>query len=92
MQGAFFEWDDHKAEINLRRHGLSFAVAALAFEDQGALEWSDLREDYGEERHELLGVVEGRVLHVAYTFRQDRIRIISARLATAAERRRYHDG
>jgi uncharacterized DUF497 family protein len=55
--------------------------------------WSreDLREDYGEDRFVLLGMVEDRLLHVTYTMREERVRIISARLAEPRELRRYHE-
>jgi uncharacterized DUF497 family protein len=48
-------------------------------------------EDYGEPRFKLLGMVDGRVLFVAYTMRGDIIRIISAREAEPYERRLYHE-
>jgi hypothetical protein len=44
-----------------------------------------------EERVVTVGMVEGRLLFVAYTLRDDRIRIISAREAEPRERRRYHN-
>jgi len=84
-----FEWDDFKAAENVCNHGVSFAQAALAFRDLFAVEWIDLREDYGEERIILLGVVDGHVLNVVYTAREERIRIISARWATKNEQAIY---
>jgi uncharacterized DUF497 family protein len=51
----------------------------------------DRRENYGEERYILLGMVDNRLLHVAYTLRGQRVRIISARLAEPREKRRYHE-
>ena len=80
-----FEWDDFKAEENVRNHGVSFTQAALAFRDPFAVEWLALREDYGEERIILLGIVSNHVLNVVYTEREERIRIISARRATKNE-------
>lgn len=85
-----FEWDDIKAAENLRNHGVTFAQAALAFRDPFAAEWIDLRENYGEERIILLGMVENHVLTVVYTERAERIRIISARRATKNEQALYH--
>jgi uncharacterized DUF497 family protein len=88
-----FEWDDSKAAENIRNHGVSFAQAALAFRDPFAVEWIDLREDYGEERIILLGMLLGmtgnQVLAVVYTERAERIRIISARRATKNEQEHY---
>ena len=49
------------------------------------------RADYGEDRYSVIGMVENRLLLVAYTLRDDRIRIISARLAEPYERRQYHE-
>ena len=53
-------------------------------------EWIDLREDYGEERIILLGMVGDHVLNVVYTGREERIRIISARWATKNEQDIYY--
>ena len=86
-----FEWDDAKAASNLQKHGVSFEQARYAFSDPFALEWADESADYGELRYRLLGMAEGRVLFVAYTMREERIRIISARGALRNERKRYYD-
>ena len=91
MQDDEFEWDDAKAAANLARHGVSFKTAQLAFADVFAVESADLRENYGERRYIWLGMVRNRLLHVAYTIRSERIRIISARPAEPRERRRYHE-
>jgi hypothetical protein len=85
-----FEWDDIKAAENVRRHGVSFPQAALAFRDPFAVEWIDLREAYGEERIILLGMTGNQVLSVVYTERAERIRIISARRATKNEQDLYY--
>lgn len=85
-----FEWDDGKDAENVRKHGVSFAQAALAFRDRFAVEWIDLREAYGEERIILLGRTGDQLLTVVYTERAERIRIISARRATTNEQDYYH--
>lgn len=85
-----FEWDDCKAAVNIRKHGISFAQAALAFRDLFAVEWVDSRQDHGEERVILLGASDGRILTVVYTERSERIRIISARRATKHEEDLYY--
>jgi uncharacterized DUF497 family protein len=85
-----FEWGDFKAAENVRNQGVSFAHVALAFRDPFAVEWIDLREDYGEERIILLGMAGNHVLTVAYTMRAERIRIISARQATKHEQDLYY--
>jgi uncharacterized DUF497 family protein len=85
-----FEWHDAKAEANLQAHGVSFDLAKTVFKDPLAVERLDDREDYGEERFVIIGMAEGRVvLFVAYTEREERIRIISARRATQNEQDDY---
>jgi uncharacterized protein len=51
----------------------------------------DRRQDYGEDRFILLGMVQEHLLVVSYTMRGERVRIISVRLAEPQERRRYHE-
>ena len=85
-----FEWDGAKAAENVRNHGVGFPRATRAFRDPFAIEWIDLREDYGEERIILLGVADDQLLTVVYTERAGRIRIISARRATRNEQDLYY--
>ena len=80
-----------EAPENLAKHGVSFDAARLAFDDVFAIAREDRRRDYGEARYVLLGMVQDRLLAVAYTQRGARLRIISARLAEPRERRRYHE-
>jgi uncharacterized DUF497 family protein len=85
-----FEWHDAKAEANFRRHGVSFDLAKTVFKDPFAIEFFDDRQAYGEERFVIIGMAEGKVLlFVAYTEREERIRIISARRATQYEQDDY---
>ena len=86
-----FEWDDAKAAANLAKHGVSFEQAGDAFDDPFAIDFVDDRVDYGEDRLILIGMVENRLLVVAHTTRNDKVRIISAREAEPHERRRYHE-
>jgi hypothetical protein len=90
MQDMMFEWDDEKAALNWHQHGVAFTRAVFAFRDPFALEWIDDREDYGEERINLLGRCEGVLLHVTYTERGERIRLISARRAERHEQDHYY--
>jgi len=90
MQDDFFEWRDQKAASNLRDHGVAFSFAVLAFKDLFAIEWIDDREDYDEERINMLGMCNGVLLHVTYTERGDRIRLISARRAEKHEQDHYY--
>ncbi|MGA3315977.1 MAG: BrnT family toxin [Candidatus Sulfotelmatobacter sp.] len=79
-----------QAEANLEAHGVSFDLATTVFRDPFAVERLDDREDYGEQRFVLIGMAEGHVvLFVAYTEREERIRIVSARRATQHEQDDY---
>jgi uncharacterized DUF497 family protein len=83
------EWDPKKARTNLRKHRIRFADALLVLEDGHALTMRDESSD-DEERWVTLGLdALGRILVVIYTWRNGRARIISARQATARERRTY---
>jgi uncharacterized DUF497 family protein len=85
-----FEWDADKAEANLRKHRIAFEAARRVFEDDFAIEWPDADLAYGEMRFVITGMVDGRLLRVVYTERNDRIRIISARKATRHEQKQYY--
>jgi uncharacterized protein len=83
-----FEWDEEKAAGNFRKHGIDFADAVGVFDDLLAFSMRD--DNPGEERWIGLGTdTLGRLLVVVYTFRGEKIRIISARCATPTERRTY---
>src|SRR5258706_6015593 len=85
-----FEWHASKVAANLRDHGVSFELAKIVFRDPFAIERPDDRDDYGEERFVIIGLAQGSVvLYVAYTEREERIRIISARRATQNEQDDY---
>jgi uncharacterized DUF497 family protein len=84
-----FEWNKSKAKDNFDRHGVSFELAKDVFKDPFAVEFLDDRQDYGEERFVIIGMVASHVLYLAYTERQDLIRIISARRATKHEQETY---
>lgn len=86
-----FEWDPAKAISNLVKHNVSFELACVVFKDPFAVEWQDDSQDYGEDRFLILGIVEGRVLHVTYVERNGNVRLISARRAEAYGRRYYHE-
>ncbi len=87
---AGFEWDAQRARANLRKHGVDFAGAVAVFEDEQAVTIRDELSAVDEPRHLTVGRdVRGRVLVVACTWRGNRIRIFSARRATASERREY---
>ena len=88
-----FEWDPEKAEENLRKHGVSFYEAVTAVLDDLAFVKADDAHSEGEHRYVLVGRSHrGRTLVVVLVERQERIRIISARRATRAEKKSYERG
>jgi uncharacterized DUF497 family protein len=84
-----FEWNENKAAVNLTKYGVRFELAARVFHDPMRLERHDQRQDDGEDRFLIIGLVGGKELAVAYTLRDEVIRIISARKAGHHERREY---
>ena len=78
MAKAGFEWDARKDRENQERHGVSFAKAQLAFADPKRVIAEDLTHSSREERHYCFGEVEGGVLTVRFTYREDIIRIFGA--------------
>jgi uncharacterized protein len=87
-----FEWDPGKEAANARDHGITFDEATEVFGDPLALNMPDPSHSKGEERFLVLGLSRRRLLLVvSYAERGPRTRIISARLASRAERRRYEE-
>jgi len=99
MSGAQldFKWDPAKAQANLAKHGVSFAQAATVLADPLALTVFDAEHSQAEERWFTLGLSsQGRLLAIAHTYTATgtgsaRVRIISAREATRAERQQYEN-
>jgi len=88
-----FEWDEEKAEANLRKHKVGFEEAKTLFNDPFLLTFPDLGHSESEERYISIGTsAKGRALVVIHTEREDHIRLISCRKATAKERRAYEQG
>ena len=85
------EWDSEKAQINLKKHGVSFETAQFIFSDPNRLWRYDQSESNtsGEDRWQTLGQV-GDTLLVVYTENREAKRLVMARLATKAERRSYN--
>jgi len=84
-----FTWDPAKNEYNKRVHRIAFEDAVSAF-DGPTLESYDGREDYGEDRWVMVGLMHGVVVVVVvYTERGDVIRLISARKALSHERENF---
>ena len=88
-----FEWGEEKAEINLKKHGVSFEEASTVFGDLLARIFDDKEHSFDEKRNGIVGhSIENRLLIVAFTEREnDTIRIISARETTPSERRKYEN-
>ncbi len=89
--GMEFEWDQDKSDVCFTERGFDFAYVLRAFMDAGRLIHKDTRWDYGEDRYQLLGAIDGRVFYVAYTIRGTVIRIISARKANQREVNEYEN-
>jgi uncharacterized DUF497 family protein len=88
----WFEWDSKKANLNLKKHGVSFDEAATAFYDPLSATFDDPDHSEGEQRLITVGVSsQDRLLVIAHTDRGNVVRIINARLATAHERKK-HEG
>lgn len=91
IENASFEWDEEKDRTNFQKHGIHFLTAVKVFLDPDKL----IREaeEHGEEkRYDILGKV-GKVLFVVCAFRKENvIRLISARVASVPERKRYEYG
>jgi uncharacterized protein len=88
-----FEWDGEKAEINFRKHNVSFIEASSVFDDPFSIVIDDPLHSVGENRFLTIGYSDRqRLLVVVFTERDRRLRIISARVATSRERRTYEQG
>ena len=85
-----YEWDSAKEEANIRKQGIDFRTASAVFDDDLRIEWYDTSHSSDiEDRYNTIGMVKD-VLFVVYTERHDKIRIISARIATNRERKLYY--
>lgn len=87
--GRLVEWDDNKAAINVKKHGVSFKRAAEIFLDENRYDAFDELHSYYEDRYITIGMVDN-ILTVVYTERGDATRLISARKATKKERMIYY--
>ncbi|MDR9403768.1 MAG: BrnT family toxin [Halothece sp. Uz-M2-17] len=83
-----FEWDEGKRQSNLKKHGIDFARACKIFRGE-TIDYEDTR-NYNEQRFIAIGETGGLILTVVYTYRNEIIRIISARRANKNEKRIYY--
>lgn len=87
-----FEWDEAKAAANLQKHGVSFDEAATVLAEGLSLTGRDPDHSVGEQRFVTFGLsADGRILALSHAERRG-TRLISARLATRAERNPYEEG
>lgn len=87
-----FEWDEGKAQTNLRKHGVSFEEARTVFAD--AVSWTIADPDHSQDEARFLTIglsAEGRTLVVGHTDRGQNLRLITARVATRQERHAYEE-
>ena len=91
LHGILFEWDSKKASANLKDHGISFETASEVFLDPFVQVVDEEIVD-DEDREAVVGMtVDWRLVYVIYVFREEVVRIISARLVTKVERKRYEE-
>ena len=87
-----FEWDEDKAAANLKKHGISFEEAKTVFGDPFSVTIDDPAHSANEYRFVNIGTsAPGMILAVAYAERGQKIRLISCRKATRAERKIYEE-
>ncbi len=88
-----FEWDENKEKSNRQKHKVGFAEGESVFSDSFSITISDPDHSLEERRFIDIGMSDkNRVLVVVYVERGERIRIISVRKATTAERKIYEQG
>jgi uncharacterized DUF497 family protein len=78
MSKMSFSWDEKKNETNLVKHGVSFSEAQRAFLDPNRVIAEDLEHSQDEVRYYCFGEVDGMIMTVRFTYRQQIIRIFGA--------------
>jgi len=86
-----FEWDENKNVENIKKHGVNFEEAELAFQDENAVELYDELNSDGEIRYQIFALSPNRLLFVAFTVRKEIIRIIPARKANRKQVKIYNE-
>ncbi|WP_133511139.1 BrnT family toxin [Candidatus Thiosymbion oneisti] len=88
-----FRWNPQKADINSKKHGVSFEEASTVFGDTLSTTYPDPEHSVQEERYVIIGLSSGnRILVISHAYRGETIRIISARQATKREQNFYEYG
>ena len=85
-----FEWDENKRLSNLRKHGIDFRDVRFVF-DGDTVMVNDDRDGYGENRFITFGLLQGRIVAIVHTDRQNCTRIISARKASKYEQQLFFE-
>ena len=88
---ADFVWDETKAAANISKHRVSFTTAVQAFADPRQVLVDVSRVGDGEKRFKVIGMVDGRLLAVVFTYRAADRRLISARRTNRSEDKDYGD-
>jgi uncharacterized DUF497 family protein len=87
-----FEWNNKKAELNFKKHGITFQEAITIWNDEFAAFLDDPDHSKGEFRYIMIGYSnKNNLLFVSFTERNNIIRIISARKAIRDERKRHEE-
>ena len=85
-------WDPNKAKINFQKHKIRFSDAEFVLFDPYTLTIEDITSE-GKQRHVTIGMdLLGRIVVVVFTYRGNKIRLISARRAIKKERQHYETG
>ena len=99
INGIRFSWDEDKARVNWKKHGISFEAAAWAFFDPDSIDLRNSKHDDDEPRRHIIAAIPSviNIVFVVYVERIDYndgevIRIISARKANGKERKLYEQG
>ena len=88
-----FEWNLQKAKINIQKHGVAFDEASTVFGDTLSITFPDVDHSIQEERYLIVGLSnKNRILVISHVYRNEIIRIISARQATKREQKFYEYG
>ncbi len=85
-----FEWDIQKASRNVHKHQITFEEASTVFADILSVTFPDIQDAIHEERYLIIGLSSNnRILVIAHLYRDETVRIISARQATKREQKYY---
>lgn len=86
-----FTWDENKRKANVLKHGLDFTDAETVFAGL-TYTFDDDRAHYEENRFITVGMLKGKIVVIAHTEQDGKIRVISMRKATKYEQKKYIEG